>query len=102
MFYKIKNIIVPGRAGTAGRGSGPSTTRLSCRARPGTIKWAVLRVGPSSTTHLAIYNHSRSDHGAVSGKGVAESSKLFQLKCPSHASGAVTHLNRNNPLVLQI
>jgi hypothetical protein len=46
---------VPGRPGTAGRGSGPSTARLSCRARHGTIKWAVLRAGPSSTTHLAIY-----------------------------------------------
>jgi hypothetical protein len=33
---------------------------------------------------------------------VAEPPKLFQLKCLSHASGAVTHLNRNNPSVLQI
>jgi hypothetical protein len=57
MFYKIKkNIIVPGRAGTAGRDSGPSTARLSCRARPGTIKRAVLRAGPLSTAHLAIYS----------------------------------------------
>jgi hypothetical protein len=37
MFCKIqKYIIVPGR--------------------PDTIKWAVLRVRPSSTTHLAICN----------------------------------------------
>jgi hypothetical protein len=33
---------------------------------------------------------------------VAEPPKLFQLKCLSHASGAATHLNRNNPSVLQI
>jgi hypothetical protein len=33
---------------------------------------------------------------------VAEQPELFQLKCLSHASGAVTHLNRNNPLVPQI
>jgi hypothetical protein len=30
---------------------------------------------------------------------VAEPPELFQLKCPGHASGAVTHLNRNNPSV---
>jgi hypothetical protein len=33
---------------------------------------------------------------------VAETPELFQLKCLSHASGAVTHLNRNNPSVPQI
>jgi hypothetical protein len=33
---------------------------------------------------------------------VAEPPGLFQLKCLSHASGAVTHLNRNNPSVPQI
>jgi hypothetical protein len=33
---------------------------------------------------------------------VAEAPELFQLKCLSHASGAVTHLNRNNPSVPQI
>jgi hypothetical protein len=32
-------------------------------------------------------------------KDVAEPPELFQLKCLSHASGAVTHLNRNNPSV---
>jgi hypothetical protein len=32
---------------------------------------------------------------------VAEPPELFHLKCLSHASGAVTHLNRNNPSVLQ-
>jgi hypothetical protein len=31
---------------------------------------------------------------------VAEPPELFQLKCLSHASGAATHLNRNNQLVL--
>ena len=33
---------------------------------------------------------------------VAEPPELFQLKCLSHAPGAVTHLNRNNPSVPQI
>jgi hypothetical protein len=33
---------------------------------------------------------------------VAEPPELFQLKCLSHASGTVTHLNRNNPSVPQI
>jgi hypothetical protein len=33
---------------------------------------------------------------------VAELPKLFQLNCPSHASEAATHLNRNNPSVPQI
>jgi hypothetical protein len=58
MFHKI-NIYNRGRAGTAGRGSGPSTTRFSCRARPDTIKRAVLRAGPLGTTHLAIYTQNR-------------------------------------------
>jgi hypothetical protein len=39
-------------------------------------------------------------HGAAI--PVAEPPELFQLKCLSHASGAVTHLNRNNPSVPQI
>jgi hypothetical protein len=46
---------VPGRAGTAGRDSSPSTARFSYRAGPGTIKRAVLRAGPLGTAHLAIY-----------------------------------------------
>jgi hypothetical protein len=33
---------------------------------------------------------------------VAEPPELFQLKCPSHALEAATHLNRNNPSVPQI
>jgi hypothetical protein len=33
---------------------------------------------------------------------VAEPPELFQLKCLSHTSEAVTHLNRNNPSVPQI
>jgi hypothetical protein len=33
---------------------------------------------------------------------VAEPPELFQLKCPSHASEATTHLNRNKPSVPQI
>jgi hypothetical protein len=33
---------------------------------------------------------------------VAEPPELFQLKCPSHALDAATHLNWNNPSVPQI
>jgi hypothetical protein len=33
---------------------------------------------------------------------VAEPPELVQLKCLSHASRAVTHLNQNNPSVPQI
>jgi hypothetical protein len=33
---------------------------------------------------------------------VAEPPELFQLKCPSHALKAATHLNRNNLSVPQI
>jgi hypothetical protein len=33
---------------------------------------------------------------------VAEPPELFQLKCPSHALEAATHLNRNNPSAPQI
>jgi hypothetical protein len=35
-------------------------------------------------------------------EGVAEPPELFQLKCPSHALEAATHLNWNNPPVPQI
>jgi hypothetical protein len=34
--------------------------------------------------------------------GVVEPARLFQLKCPSHALEAATHLNRNKPLVPRI
>jgi hypothetical protein len=42
------------------------------------------------------------DFGYETRLAVAEPPELFQLKCLSHASGAVTHLNRNNPSVPQI
>jgi hypothetical protein len=48
---------------------------------------------------------SRRHHGACGAPSllvVAEPPELFQLKCLSHASGAATHLNRNNPSVPQI
>jgi hypothetical protein len=58
-FVKEKNIIVPGRISTTGRGYGPSTTRQSCRAGLGAIKWVVPRTSPPDTTHLAIYTSAR-------------------------------------------
>jgi hypothetical protein len=36
------------------------------------------------------------------GPFVAEPPELFQLKCPSHALKAATHLNQNNPSIPQI
>jgi hypothetical protein len=49
---------VPGRAGTAGRDSGPSTARFLYRAGPGTIKRAVLQASPLGMTHLTIYTYT--------------------------------------------
>jgi hypothetical protein len=47
-------------------------------------------------------NEDFSDCLAYTHLNVAEPPELFQLKCPSHALGAVTHLNWNNPSVPQI
>jgi hypothetical protein len=46
--------------------------------------------------------HHASNFEPVETVNVAEPPELFQLKCLSHASGAVTYLNRNNPSVPQI
>jgi hypothetical protein len=46
--------------------------------------------------------HYFESHPMTVVSSVAEPPELFQLKCLSHASGAVTHLNRNNPSVPQI
>jgi chromosome segregation ATPase len=48
--------------------------------------------------NLLIANEllSCNTHEAIN---VAEPPELFQLKCPSHALEAATHLNRNNPSV---
>jgi hypothetical protein len=48
-------------------------------------------------TDVGVTVFRRSDDSIV-----AEPPELFQLKCLSHASGAVTQLNRNNPSVPQI
>jgi hypothetical protein len=58
--------------------------------------------GPSSHYHHhchLLIPEASSQKGTST---VAEPPELFQLKCLSHASGAATHLNRNNPSVLQI
>jgi hypothetical protein len=50
-------------------------------------------------------NGDDDDAGGSSSHGterVAEPPELFQLKCLSHISRAVTHLNQNNPSVPQI
>jgi hypothetical protein len=47
-----------------------------------------------------LIRHETQTNGG--GNTVAEPPRLFQLKCPSHALKAATHLNRNNPSVLQI
>jgi hypothetical protein len=48
-----------GRASTTGRSYDPNTTRRSCWAGPGTIKWVVPWDGPPDTTLLAIYTSAR-------------------------------------------
>jgi hypothetical protein len=48
-----------GRASTTDRGYDLNMTRRSCRAGPGTIKWAVPWDGPPDTTLLAIYTSAR-------------------------------------------
>jgi hypothetical protein len=61
-----------------------------------------------SKNRKSTYNHGAfsnffSSFSLLSGvESVAEPPKLFQLKCLGHASGAATHLNRNNPSVPQI
>jgi hypothetical protein len=67
----------------------------SSGAEPKSEPW----VGRSEVRHLLGLSPSLSPG---LGEAVAEPPELFQLKCPCHASGAVTHLNRNNPSVLQI
>jgi hypothetical protein len=55
--------------------------------------------GKRSPRAESLARSTRDNGGAVS---VAEPPELFQLKCPSHALEAATHLNWNNPSVLQI
>jgi hypothetical protein len=45
---------------------------------------------------------SRGNAGVTGQRRVAEPPVLFQLKCPSLALEATTHLNRNNPSVPRI
>jgi hypothetical protein len=53
--------------------------------------------------YVDVYSHFISQNTRLPlAQPVAEPPELFQLKCLSHASGAVTHLNRNNPSVPQI
>jgi hypothetical protein len=51
------------------------------------------------TTNDLLGAYKKAEYEAMN---VAEPPELFQLKCLSHASGAVTQLNRNNPSVPQI
>jgi hypothetical protein len=66
--------------------------RDGARARAGERGWA----------RHSLQMRWPSRGGSARGGIVAEPPELFQLKCPSHALGAVTHLNRNNPSVPQI
>jgi hypothetical protein len=74
---------------------------------PRSNKTARKSTGPIGVPqHQLAPRHKGSSSGSNDPIGdleaVAEPPKLFQLKCLSHASGAATHLNRNNPSVLQI
>jgi hypothetical protein len=68
------------------RNPSPLPLRPNC-ALPGSLR----------TTHLPLAHSLAAAH-----QRVAEPPELFQLKCLSHALGAATHLNRDNPSVPQI
>jgi hypothetical protein len=67
-----------------------------------------LKEGKSTSVTQKKMPSQREQYGSTvhlfigMGRSVAEPPVLFQLKCLSHASGAVTHLNRNNLPVPQI
>jgi hypothetical protein len=63
-----------------------------------------LESKPNANHVRARIKNSRTQrlHYWTSWHSVAEPPELFQLKCPSHALEAPTHLNRNNPLVPRI
>jgi hypothetical protein len=75
---------VPGRISTTGRGYVPSTTRRTCRAGPGTIKWGVPRTSPPDTAHLTIYTSARYWWSSPQLSPPHSSSYFFSLS--SHAS----------------
>jgi hypothetical protein len=52
--------------------------------------------------HLSQYAIDQVNTDLKKKNCVVEPPELFQLKCLSHASGAITHLNRNNPSVAHI
>jgi hypothetical protein len=60
-----------------------------------------VRIG-LATDGFTPFNMTTASYSCWPAIAVAEPPELFQLKCLSHASGDVTHLNRNNPSVPQI
>jgi hypothetical protein len=73
--------------------------------RPSTSPWgcpALFVKKKDESLRLCIDYHPLNAVTIKNKYHVAEPPKLFQLKCPSHALEAATHLNRNNPSVPQI
>jgi hypothetical protein len=58
--------------------------------------------GPPSWPRWSAPTHQQLKLQRSAVMSVAEPPKLFQLKCPSHALEAATHLNRNNSSVPRI
>jgi hypothetical protein len=75
-----------------------SVSRLLPRRTSATRSTRRRSSPPSSRAHRSMPLPRR----RLMTQTVAEPPELFQLKCLSHASGAATHLNRNNPSVPQI
>ena len=70
-------------------------------------EFLALKQGPLSISEyrdkfLQLSRYAPEDVNTDAKRHVAEPPELFQLKCLSHALGAVTHLNQNNPSVPQI
>jgi hypothetical protein len=70
-------------------------------------EFLALKQGPLSISEyrdkfLQLSRYAPEDVNTDAKRHVAEPPELFQLKCLSHALGAVTHLNRNNTSVPQI
>jgi hypothetical protein len=82
-----------------GGNGGPALGRITHIGRPHAQRLHRTRSGQRRRSLRRWLGAATVDHGT---EIVAEPPELFQFKCLSHASGAITHLNRNNPSVPQI
>jgi hypothetical protein len=92
---------VLGRVTTTGRGYGPSTTRRSCQAGPGTIKWVVPWASPPDMTHLAIYISHNNDGSRLS-CCTSLPSCFFSLSPHASASAPILGRGRGSKRLLPV